>query len=103
MTTHDAHDPARWDVVVGVSDAFAAEVDAEHVAALLARVLGDEGIEDDSGLSVEIAGDDLLHELNREHRGVDAPTDVLSFAAEAEQKRADDVVAALLQAVPFPG
>ena len=28
---------------------------------------------------------------------------LLSFAAEAEQKRADDVVAALLQAVPFPG
>ncbi|MEG2979130.1 MAG: MoxR family ATPase [Stenotrophomonas sp.] len=28
---------------------------------------------------------------------------LLSFAAEAEQKSADDVVAALLQAVPFPG
>jgi MoxR-like ATPase len=27
---------------------------------------------------------------------------LLSFAAEAEQKQADDVVAALLQAVPFP-
>ncbi|MSQ30685.1 MAG: rRNA maturation RNase YbeY [Dehalococcoidia bacterium] len=65
-----------------MSDAFAAEVDAEHVAALLARVLGDEGVEDDSGLSVEVAGDELLRELNREHRGVDAPTDVLSFAAE---------------------
>jgi len=27
---------------------------------------------------------------------------LLSFAAEAEQKGADDVIAALLQAVPFP-
>jgi MoxR-like ATPase len=28
---------------------------------------------------------------------------LLSFAAEAEQKTADDVVAALLRSVPFPG
>jgi MoxR-like ATPase len=27
---------------------------------------------------------------------------LLSFAAEAEQRSADDVVAALLRAVPFP-
>ena len=75
-------DPARWDVEVAVSEAFVTDVDAEHVAALLARLLEDEGVEDGAGLSIEIADDDLLHELNREHRGVDGPTDVLSFAAE---------------------
>ena len=32
--------------------------------------------------TIGIADDELLHELNREHRGVDGPTDVLSFAAE---------------------
>ena len=77
-----APDPARWDVVVTVAEAFVAEASAEGIAALLARVLADEDVEDGAGLSIEIADDGLLHELNREHRGVDAPTDVLSFAAE---------------------
>ena len=75
-------DSPRWDVDVAVSDAFLDEVSAERIMALLARVLEDEGVEDGAGLAIEIADDELLHELNREHRGVDAPTDVLSFAAE---------------------
>ncbi len=33
-------------------------------------------------LSLLIAGDQLLRRLNREHRAVDEPTDVLSFAEE---------------------
>ncbi|MFA7249225.1 MAG: rRNA maturation RNase YbeY [Dehalococcoidia bacterium] len=77
-----APDAERWDLSIEVDDAFAGEIDASHIAETLARVLADEGVEDDSGLSIEIAGDELLHALNREHRGVDAPTDVLSFAAE---------------------
>ena len=72
----------RWDVVVAVSDAFLDEVDADRISALLVRVLEGEDVEDGAGLSIEIADDELLTELNREHRGVDGPTDVLSFAAE---------------------
>jgi probable rRNA maturation factor len=75
-------DPERWDVAVAVSDDFIDEVSAERVAALLVRVLEGESVEDGAGLTIEIADDELLHELNREHRGVDGPTDVLSFAAE---------------------
>jgi probable rRNA maturation factor len=33
----------------------------------------------DGHLSVELAGERRIRELNREHRGRDAPTDVLSF------------------------
>lgn len=33
-------------------------------------------------LSIVIAPDELVHDLNKRHRGVDAPTDVLSFPAE---------------------
>ncbi len=32
-------------------------------------------------LTVVLTGDERLHELNREYLGIDAPTDVLSFAA----------------------
>ena len=35
-----------------------------------------------AALAIQLAGDELLQALNREHRGVDAPTDVLSFRAE---------------------
>ena len=31
-------------------------------------------------LSIVLCDDTFIHQLNREHRGVDAPTDVLSFA-----------------------
>jgi probable rRNA maturation factor len=46
----------------------------EPVAAALAAVGVDEG-----HLAVEIVGPERIRELNREHRGKDAPTDVLSF------------------------
>ena len=32
-----------------------------------------------SGLSLYLTDDDELHQLNRDHLGIDAPTDVLSF------------------------
>lgn len=46
----------------------------EPVAAALAAVGVDEG-----HLAVEIVGAERIRELNREHRGKDEPTDVLSF------------------------
>ena len=33
----------------------------------------------DGHLSVELVGEERIRELNREHRGLDRPTDVLSF------------------------
>ncbi len=49
---------------------------------MIDQVLTDDEVEDGAGLSIVVADDTLLHELNRLHRGVDAPTDVLSFGAE---------------------
>ena len=39
------------------------------------------GVED-GHLAIEFAGSARIHELNREHRGIDAPTDVLSFPVD---------------------
>lgn len=47
------------------------------------RVAADSAL-DDAGadeLTVRITDDELLQQLNREHRGIDEPTDVLSFSA----------------------
>ncbi len=36
----------------------------------------------DGHLSIALAGPDAIRELNREHRGIDRPTDVLSFPVD---------------------
>ena len=56
-------------------------VDAAPLEAFVAEALAAEGVED-GAVSLLLAGDELLWRLNREHRGVDAPTDVLAFPAE---------------------
>lgn len=71
-----------YDIAIEVEDGFEGRADVAALEALIAQALGDEGVEDGTGLALVIAGDELLHSLNREHRGVDAPTDVLSFGAE---------------------
>jgi probable rRNA maturation factor len=45
-------------------------------AALAAAEIGD------GHLAVELVGEDRIRELNREHRGKDAPTDVLAFPVD---------------------
>ncbi|MGV1048717.1 MAG: rRNA maturation RNase YbeY [Solirubrobacterales bacterium] len=50
-----------------------AELQEAVAAALAAAGVGD------GHLAVEIVDADRIRELNREHRGVDAPTDVLAF------------------------
>jgi probable rRNA maturation factor len=39
------------------------------------------GVED-GHLAIEFVAPGRIHELNREHRGIDAPTDVLSFPVD---------------------
>ncbi|GMU39153.1 MAG: endoribonuclease YbeY [Chloroflexota bacterium] len=72
----------RYDISIEVEDGFEGRANVVALEALIAQALADEEIEDGTGLALVIAGDELLHSLNREHRGVDAPTDVLSFGAE---------------------
>lgn len=52
--------------------------DAELIAAAVDHVLAAEGAAAEV-VSVHVADDALLHTLNRTYRGVDRPTDVLSF------------------------
>jgi probable rRNA maturation factor len=43
-------------------------------------------------VSLVIAGDRMLHRLNRDYRGKDKPTDVLSFPGEPERDELGDIV-----------
>ena len=42
----------------------------------------EEGIEGESEVSITFVTDEDIHEINREYRGKDQPTDVISFALE---------------------
>lgn len=58
-----------------------APLDLAALRAVVSRLLDAER-PDGAALAVQLADDAALHRLNRQHRGIDAPTDVLSFAAE---------------------
>ncbi|HYO89282.1 MAG TPA: rRNA maturation RNase YbeY, partial [Candidatus Limnocylindrales bacterium] len=68
-----------YSIVVEVNEEFMAGVDAGAIEAAAAAVLRAEG-RDDGDLAVFITSDEEVHALNLEWRGMDAPTDVLSFA-----------------------
>lgn len=66
----------------------------EELAALFNRAIH-EGIRqsggaDEAEVSLMLVDDERIHELNREYRGVDRPTDVLSFALQEETEEEPD-------------
>jgi probable rRNA maturation factor len=63
-------------------------------ATRLRRVLRDAGrtLRASGEVSVVLAGDGLLRRLNREYRGKDRPTDVLSFPGAGGEEGLGDVV-----------
>ena len=74
---------AKFSVQAEVTEPFVANIQIEELvaaaqAALIAEGLGEQSI----GVSIEIADDDYVQRMNREYRGVDRTTDVLSFANE---------------------
>lgn len=54
-----------------------------HLADAAKMVLSQHAVQSDSSLSVVIVADDFVQGLNRQFRGIDAPTDVLSFPADS--------------------
>lgn len=56
----------------------------EELEALIRKVLTKgaelQNVPEEAEISVLLCDDAVIHELNRDYRGVDAPTDVLSFA-----------------------
>ncbi|RMF82330.1 MAG: rRNA maturation RNase YbeY [Chloroflexi bacterium] len=69
-----------FEIVVRVEGEFAVEVQRLQRAAQV--VLVQHNVTPETGLSIVITDDAHVAELNRQYRGIDAPTDVLSFPAD---------------------
>ena len=50
------------------------------IADVVSLALKADGAQEGSGVSVVFAGDEVVRDLNREHRGLDETTDVLAFS-----------------------
>lgn len=70
-----------YEIAVEVAEQYAAEVNAASLRAVAAAALAACGVAE-AELTLVITDDEEVQTLNREYRGVDAPTDVLSFAAQ---------------------
>jgi probable rRNA maturation factor len=71
---------------IQVAPHLGAKVDGAALRRLAAEVLSQEGVAEQTELSLVITDDEALRELNRRFRGVDAPTDVLSFGTGTEER-----------------
>src|SRR5947207_5331248 len=72
------------EVAVQIDDRFADQADADLIERAVVATLASEAVGGPVEVSVLVTDDAALHRLNRDYRGVDAPTDVLSFAAEED-------------------
>ena len=73
----------RYDVSLEVTGPLEG-ADVQALTDLAAAVIDGEGLPEDAGVSILLTDDETLHELNLRFRGIDAPTDVLSFADEPD-------------------
>ena len=48
------------------------------------------GLTDDTEIDVTIVDDEAIHQINREYRGIDRPTDVISFALDDDLEDSDE-------------
>lgn len=76
-------DAARRErVAVQTLDDVADDVPLAALVATVERAMRALPIHEDARFSLVLTGDERLHELNRRYRGIDAPTDVLSFRTD---------------------
>ncbi len=63
-----------------IAEEFEQEIDGDVLRDVLSRALSAHGVNGEVEVSLVVTDDAELRDLNREYRGVDAATDVLSFA-----------------------
>jgi len=75
-----------------IEEGLEVEPDADWLQRIMGKTLMAENVPPNIEISLLITGQERIQELNREYRGLDKPTDVLSFAM-SEQKEEEEPVA----------
>jgi probable rRNA maturation factor len=70
-------------IAVHVDEGLESQVESELLCRAALQTLHTQHMESGCELAVVVTDDEILRELNRRHRGVDASTDVLAFPNEA--------------------
>lgn len=71
-------------MIIELDNRSTEELSVDAYCALAAFVMQEEGCSEDTELSISLVDVDEIHALNRDYRGLDAPTDVLSFENDDE-------------------
>lgn len=77
------------EIWLDVDEAYASEVDNERLASVVTATLDRLGVTD-AEVGIAVSSDEEIQAYNRDYRGVDAPTDVLSFPAQESADESGD-------------
>jgi probable rRNA maturation factor len=89
----------NYEIEVQVDEEFVNLVDEQNMRAAAAEVLRQAG-KSSAALTIAVTDDDYVRQLNREYRGIDAPTDVLSFGSEPDEPEDETIGASQALALP---
>ncbi len=83
MNLHSPSQPQPANIDLQIEPVYQPHVPAERLIQVVEATLRHAGAVDGE-VTLVIGDDELLRQLNLDYRGIDAPTDVLSFAAQEE-------------------
>ena len=93
MNPNSPSRPQPANIDVQIDAAYHESVSSERLIQVIEATLRHAGAPNGE-VTLVVANDELLHQLNLDYRGIDAPTDVLSFAAKEEAEGQDVFVSA---------
>jgi probable rRNA maturation factor len=86
---------------IEVQNARGFQIDETQLVSAAATVLTQQHAPSDSALTVVITDDEAVAALNHQYRGIDAPTDVLSFPADPMPQDKPPYLGDLIIAYPY--
>ncbi len=67
-------------------------INSARLSEAIQTVINQHDVDSSSGVTVVLETDDAVHQLNKQHRDVDAPTDVLSFPSDPLPAELSDTI-----------